>query len=124
MKRYLSYILFIFILAACSPEINGNIGRQPEIFPDYREVTIPSNIAPMNFEVMSQEGTGWLAVVRGESDSLCIHSGDGLISFGKRQWKRLMRENAGGKISVKHARCQRIKLQCLTTSLLLWRTTN
>lgn len=101
MKRYLSYILFIFILAACSPEINGNIGRQPEIFPDYREVTIPSNIAPMNFEVMSQEGTGWLAVVRGESDSLCIRSGDGLISFGKRQWKRLMRENAGGKISVK-----------------------
>ena len=53
MKRYLTYILSIFIMVACSPEVTGNIDAHPEIFPDYREVTIPSNIAPM------KEPDGW-----------------------------------------------------------------
>ena len=64
MKRYV-IIIVLFILAACRPDISGDIARQPEIFPDYKEVTIPCNIAPMNFQVISRE----LIRLRAEKES-------------------------------------------------------
>lgn len=91
MKRYI-IIIVLFILAACRPDIIGNIARQPEIFPDYKEVTIPCNIAPMNFQVISQEGNSWMAEVTAAGETVRIRSCNGLISFGKGQWKKLIGE--------------------------------
>ena len=91
MKRYI-IIIVLFILAACRPDISGDIARQPEIFPDYKEVTIPCNIAPMNFQVISQEGNSWMAEVNAAGETVRIRSCNGLISFGKGQWKKLIGE--------------------------------
>lgn len=101
MKRNIILIVCLCILSACRPQISGNFGSQPDIFPDYRDVTVPVNIAPMNFEMLSDEGLGWRVVIRGVSDSLIIRSDDGLISFRMGQWRRLLQENAGGQLSVK-----------------------
>lgn len=100
MKRSIILIVCLCILSACRPQISGNFGSQPDIFPDYRDVTVPVNIAPMNFEMLSDEGLGWRVVVHGVSDSLIIRSDDGLISFRMGQWRRLLQENAGGQLSV------------------------
>lgn len=100
MKRSIILIVCLCILSACRPQISGNFGSQPDIFPDYRDVTVPVNIAPMNFEMLSDEGLGWMVVIRGVSDSLIIRSDDGLISFRMGQWRRLLQENAGGQLSV------------------------
>lgn len=100
MKRNIILIVCLCILSACRPQISGNFGSQPDIFPDYRDVTVPVNIAPMNFEMLSDEGLGWMVVIRGVSDSLIIRSDDGLISFRMGQWRRLLQENAGGQLSV------------------------
>lgn len=100
MKRYIISILCLCIISACRPQISGNVGAQPDIFPDYRDVTVPVNIAPMNFEILSQDGLDWRAVIRGVSDSLTIRSNDGLMSFRIRQWRRLLQENAGGQLRV------------------------
>ncbi len=100
MKRNIILIVCLCILSACRPQISGNFGSQPDIFPDYRDVTVPVNIAPMNFEMLSDEGLGWRVVIRGVSDSLIIRSDDGLISFRMGQWRRLLQENAGGQLSV------------------------
>ena len=97
MKRYI-IIIVLFILAACRPDISGNIARQPEIFPDYKEVTIPCNIAPMNFQVISQEGNSWMAEVTAAGETVRIRSCNGLISFGKGQWKKLIGE--GGELDI------------------------
>ena len=100
MKRSIILIVCLCILSACRPQISGNFGSQPDIFPDYRDVTVPVNIAPMNFEMLSDEGLGWRVVIRGVSDSLIIRSDEGLISFRMGQWRRLLQENAGGQLSV------------------------
>lgn len=100
MKRSIILIVCLCILSACRPQISGNFGSQPDIFPDYRDVTVPVNIAPMNFEMLSEEGLRWRIVIRGVSDSLIIRSDDGLISFRMGQWRRLLQENAGGQLSV------------------------
>ncbi len=100
MKRNIILIVCLCILSACRPQISGNFGSQPDIFPDYRDVTVPVNIAPMNFEMLSDEGLRWRVVIRGVSDSLIIRSDDGLISFRMGQWRRLLQENAGRQLSV------------------------
>ena len=98
MKRYI-FIICLIVIAACRPEISGDIAQQPDIFPDYTDVTIPCNIAPMNFQVISQEGTAWMAEVAAEDETVFIYSGNGLISFGKGQWKKLL--SAGGELSIR-----------------------
>ena len=98
MKRYI-FIICLIVIAACRPEISGDIAQQPDIFPDYTDVTIPCNIAPMNFQVISQEGTAWMAEVAAEDETVFIYSGNGLISFGKGQWKKLL--SSGGELSIR-----------------------
>lgn len=90
MKRYVFFIC-LWAFAACGPKIIGNVDTCPEIFPDYKDVTVPCNIAPMNFEVISREGNGWMAEVSAQDKIFRIRSGDGLISFGKNQWKRILK---------------------------------
>ena len=78
------------VLVACRPEISGDIAHCPEIFPDYKEVTIPRNIAPMNFQVISPEGNAWMAEVTAAGETVSIRCGSGLVSFGKGQWEKLL----------------------------------
>ena len=78
------------VLVACRPEISGDIAQCPEIFPDYKEVTIPRNIAPMNFQVISPEGNAWMAEVTAAGETVSIRCGSGLVSFGKGQWEKLL----------------------------------
>ena len=55
-------------------EVSGKLEVPVEIFPDYKEVTIPSNIAPMNFEVIDHAGRNWaLKITAG--DTLCVQTG-------------------------------------------------
>ncbi len=98
MKRYL-IILCLAVLAACRPEISGDIARRPEIFPDYTEVTIPRNIAPMNFQVISQDGNAWMAEITAAGAKVSIRSGRGLVSFRKGQWKKLL--SSPGELKVR-----------------------
>ncbi len=96
MKR----LIFIFMLAAgvlcgCSADIkvNGQLDESPAIFPDYKDVTIPSNIAPLNFEVM-EEGE-WALIMESSGNKDVLKADYGLFSFGKRFWKSLLKENRG-----------------------------
>ena len=56
-KRNLVYALFCcLLLTACSwgtqrPEKASSQAEEPEIFPDYRDVTVPVNISPLNFRL-------------------------------------------------------------------------
>ncbi|MBO7112233.1 MAG: PD40 domain-containing protein [Bacteroidaceae bacterium] len=71
----------IMLIAACSPKAPTDFistGTAPAIFPDYTDVTIPSNIAPLNFSVDIQadeyvtvlESTGGQVVIKGRK--VCI----------------------------------------------------
>lgn len=57
MKKYLP-ILIAIILTACNgsrlPEHYKESGRQPHLYPDYTEVTVPVNMAPLNMELTEQ----------------------------------------------------------------------
>lgn len=56
MKHTFYTSVLISILTACTvhaPQQYEQSGAAPELFPDYRDITVPSNIAPLNFKITS-----------------------------------------------------------------------
>ena len=76
------------ILSGCSGKISENIpmaGRKPVIAPDYDEVTIPPNIAPMNF-IIKENGSHYRITVTSENSGKQVNlkSSDGVVRFRKK----------------------------------------
>ena len=99
----------LFIIAAtigisgCKQSDYENIpsaGREPLIEPDYSAVTIPKNIAPMNFMVLEDGNSFIIRVKSASSATLTIKSSDGIVRFPVKSWKNLLAESAGGKIEI------------------------
>lgn len=69
MKKYILYICLLFVWVACSEtvHIDKTVEEQPSIFPDYAGVTIPSNIAPLNFALATDEKEAYAFFVVGEN---------------------------------------------------------
>ena len=52
MKKRILLLAVLFFLASCIKiENQEKMALQPDIFPDYKSVTIPPNIAPLTFTV-------------------------------------------------------------------------
>ena len=68
MKRAALMLIFAAALAACSvPEASEQIAAGPRIFPDYAEVTVPVNIAPLNFRLDEECEAAWLKLESGDA---------------------------------------------------------
>ena len=55
MSRNILYIVACLTIMSCGgpsvPEVFTEIDRLPNIYPDYKDVTIPFNIAPLTFQL-------------------------------------------------------------------------
>ena len=99
MRRLMLLLGISVLICSCSKDIEtvGEITGTLEIFPDYKDVTVPVNIAPMNFQVMTDASDVTVIVTAGDSEYL-VKADDGLVSFGRRFWKSLLSGNAGEDI--------------------------
>ncbi|MDE7097068.1 MAG: hypothetical protein K2O47_06210, partial [Muribaculaceae bacterium] len=70
-----------------------NTGAQPVIIPDYVDIVIPPNIAPMNFEV-DMEGDEFVARVTGAHGKPIVASGNP-IQWNMDEWRDLLENNKG-----------------------------
>ena len=61
----------------------------PNIFPDYAGVTIPRNIAPLNFSIQ-EEATVYKATFSSGIHSFRVYSLNGNINVPERKWKALL----------------------------------
>ena len=100
MKHTIYMILLAWLVLSCnrSIDIAGYTDDEPVIFPDYRDVVVPINIAPLCFSV-ELPGKSAL-VVKGKSDSFCLTSSGGSFDIPQKQWKKLLADNVGGSIEL------------------------
>ena len=102
MRRlcYFCYI-FLFVFFSCSGGVEKyeDTGMYPDIYPDYINVTIPVNIAPLNFKMNHQEAHSVL-YIEGKSDNKLKISSSGEFRIPIHKWKKLLKENKGGKIKL------------------------
>ena len=76
----------IILLVACTPTPHDvkQSGQEAEIYPDYKDVTIPVNIAPMNFVVRGAEA------VEVKAGNLTVRNRGGNVEFGMGEWRKLI----------------------------------
>ncbi len=106
MNASVKLMLLAAALAAGCSRAPDNItaipgaGRPAHIQPDYAGVTIPPNIAPMNFSV-KEPGTGYLVVIRGASgDPVRIETSSGDVRIPPGPWKELLAANTGRDLTI------------------------
>ena len=95
MKQITHYILYICIaacLASCTREVkvDKHLDLQPDIFPDYADVTIPCNIAPMNFQLNGAEGVETQLIVRGGDITFQVEGEEGDFEIPEGKWHKLL----------------------------------
>ena len=77
------------------------IKQLPEIFPDYIGVTVPVNIAPLNFNMTDDDVDEMFVSVAGSKTVEEISSfGKEYADFDVEEWHDFLRKNKGGKLTV------------------------
>lgn len=96
-------LIFILLITGCDNKLTDNpvtVDRLPDIKPDYENITIPPNIAPMNFKVM-EEGSSFKITATSDNGGhrLVVRSSDGIVRFREKSWRKLLDESIGEKIN-------------------------
>jgi hypothetical protein len=88
-------------LACCSVppvEDSTQLAREPNLAPDYCGITIPPNIAPLNFRIL-EPGRAYRVRIHADGGAAIeIASRTGSIRIPERQWRGLLTANSGGEI--------------------------
>ena len=100
MKRFALWILWLGMLvpAACTPggwRDAAPAAEAPALYPDYTDIVIPGNIAPMNFNVLNP-ADACVAVLAGPDEELVLRGPE--VRIPEKAWKRLTTSARGGAI--------------------------
>nr|WP_321406290.1 hypothetical protein [uncultured Carboxylicivirga sp.] len=90
MKLSYLIILSFSLLIGCRQHIQTDklLPVYPPVYPDYTEVTIPRNIAPLNF-MIKDDITAIQAVVKGDQNQMVLN-GTNTIRFNLKKWKQVL----------------------------------
>lgn len=104
--RWTLLLVILITLGCCKgPSLPGEVqiydlSRKPVIFPDYTGITIPSNIAPLNFMV-KEEGKFFMAVLEGDKGTVMqLKAEHKVFRFSPKKWTLFLRENKGSQFKV------------------------
>ena len=98
-NKYL-YFIIVVLIYSCNNKPSDNYKQTdeaPDIFPDYTGVTIPPDIAPLNFKI-NNSGEGFFVRVSGKDKSIEIASDKGKTEFPLKEWHKLLADNTGGTL--------------------------
>jgi hypothetical protein len=103
-------IILFTALSACTGKPHGTITRidsLPLIDPDYSGVTIPYNIAPLNFKIAEKGKVFYVRFSAGSKPGMEVKSSDGIIRIPQRKWKEMLQKNKGQELKTEIYRYDR-----------------
>ena len=102
-------LILILLFSSCGNVVDKRfVDEYPPIYPDYINITIPYNIAPLNFILRDtllpvtrhpSLVTRMEVTLQGHSDSLRF-TGKNKIQFPEKQWKKFLQAEQGNSITV------------------------
>lgn len=100
MKKIAISLWGLLLCACCAPIVEpfADTAGNPLIYPDYADVTVPLNIAPLNFDILG-EGERYSTVFSCGEQSFSCKGKKVRIPVGK--WHRLLASAVGGDLSVR-----------------------
>ena len=104
-KKFIPYYIYICALMAfvsCNshpalPEAYSETDKQPVIYPDYTDVTVPYNIAPLNF--MAEDAEECVAHIQWKDGSATYGDGN-KVQIPIDEWREMTEKAKGDKLSV------------------------
>ena len=104
MRLYMKIALLAGLMILCAgcrswqtPEASSD--SLPVMFPDYSGVTVPANIAPMNFMVEDAAAVQAEFRVNGR-EYAAVRGKDGVIAIPAKKWAEILSYGKGGTVSV------------------------
>ena len=97
MRKLLVYIGFIGLIVSCTPTPE-NVQKSdalPPIYPDYCDVTIPENIAPLNFLLRAD-----CEAIEVKTGELTLNASGNEAVFDIDDWKTLMQQSTDKEVEV------------------------
>ncbi len=97
MRKLLVYIGFIGLIVSCTP-MPENVQKSdalPPIYPDYCDVTIPENIAPLNFLLRAD-----CEAIEVKTGELTLNASGNEAVFDIDDWKTLMQQSTDKEVEV------------------------
>lgn len=100
--RYIAgCFVFLFLSACINPvEIAMTKHEIPRVFPDIINVTIPSNIAPLNFKLIDTPVKNQAAIFEANGVQFEIRAKHGQFQIPEKQWAKLLEASIGNEITV------------------------
>lgn len=101
MKIYLATIISILLLSGCCEkiEISKTKSSCAPIYPDYNNIEIPINIAPLNFTINGKVDK--IDAVATAASSYNIHlQSSNCIKFPIKQWRKLLSESQNDTLTI------------------------
>jgi hypothetical protein len=94
-------VVFLLVSACSNPvEIVKTNNELPRIFPDYIGVTIPSNIAPLNFMLMDATSKVQTAIFEANSIKFEVRAKNGQFQIPELRWEKLLKASIGNEFVV------------------------
>ncbi len=107
--RYTLYIIIMMLLGlllgwtACAPIPHDTVPAEEPlvIYPDYQDITVPCNIAPLNFMIRGDYDAIYCTVRNssGQEEIILTDRGRG-VTFEDIGWKELLRRHLGGILQI------------------------
>ena len=101
MKNIGKWLLWIVfpLFFSCGNTVNEQFADEfPPVYPDYINVTIPYNIAPLNF-ILRNGAQRMEVTLKGRSESIRF-TGKKKMQFPESRWKKFLRAEMGNSITV------------------------
>ncbi|MBQ7420235.1 MAG: PD40 domain-containing protein [Prevotella sp.] len=101
MKKILIGFIGLMGLLGCgqTPTEVTKVAQQPVLYPDYIGVTIPVDIAPLNFSVVGEDIDKVDVQVTGSKGG-ALHTHGDYADFDMEEWHALTEQNKGGELTV------------------------
>ena len=101
MKRIVYLFGLLLMLASCQHQVKDAVvvNEHPKIYPDYVNVTIPANIAPLNFDFAGGDMERMDVEVKG-SKSGELHVQGEEADFDVDEWHEIVAQNQGGHLTL------------------------
>lgn len=101
MTIELMLLVGLYVLSACTsgPHDVEEVASMPEIYPDYTGVTVPVEIAPLNFSMADDEVSTVDVEIKGAKGG-SLHANGAYADFDIDAWHELLKDNQGGKLIV------------------------
>lgn len=103
-KIFPLFVLALLLLTSCSSDIkvSRHLNHTPNIWPDYKGVTIPPNIAPLNFCVASHGNSAcrYALIIEGAGTRLTLKTTDSKFSIRPAEWHELLSKARGSALKL------------------------